>query len=85
MLSAKIYYLERKLDDIDNAIGSVLLMKVTSLKNTKALEDDDDDQSINDELLQEAMDFVNNLHTVRPYDSTWDEYMQYVLENSRII
>ena len=33
-------------------------------------------------LLQEAMDFVNNLHTVRPYDSTWDEYMQYVLENS---
>ncbi len=28
---------------------------------------------MNEELLQEAMDFVNNLHTVRPYDSTWDE------------
>lgn len=35
---------------------------------------------MNEELLQEAMDFVNNLHTVRPYDSTWDEYMQYVLD-----
>ena len=39
-------------------------------------------RDVNEELLQEAMDFVNNLHTVRHYDSTWDEYMQYVLENS---
>ena len=38
---------------------------------------------MNEELLQEAMDFVNNLHTVRAYDSIWDEYMQYVLENSQ--
>ena len=37
---------------------------------------------MNEELLQEAMDFVNNLYIVRPYDSTCDEYMQYVLENS---
>ncbi len=38
VLSAKIYYLERKLDDIDNAIGDVM-MDVSSLK---PLEDDDD-------------------------------------------
>lgn len=29
---------------------------------------------MNEELLEEAIDFVNNLQTVRPYDSTWDEY-----------
>ena len=37
---------------------------------------------MDEEILEEAMDFVNNLHTVRPYDSIWDEYMQYVLERS---
>ena len=33
----------------------------------------------NEKLLEEAMNHVSNLHTVRMYDSTWDEYMEIIL------
>ena len=32
----------------------------------------------NEKLLEEAMNHVANLHTVRMYDTTWDEYLQYI-------
>jgi hypothetical protein len=33
----------------------------------------------NEKLLEEAMNHVANLHTVRMYDTTWDEYMELIL------
>jgi hypothetical protein len=35
---------------------------------------------MDEEILEEAKHFIDNLHTVRVLDSTGDEYMQYVLE-----
>ena len=37
----------------------------------------------NEQLLEEAMNHVSNLHTVRMYDSTWDEYLQYIHESPK--
>ena len=37
----------------------------------------------NEELLEEAMNHVTNLHTVRMYDTTWDEYLQYIHESPK--
>ena len=37
----------------------------------------------NEELLEEAMNHVSNLHTVRMYDTTWDEYLQYIHESPK--
>ena len=37
----------------------------------------------NEKLLEEAMNHVSNLHTVRMYDSTWDEYLQYIHESPK--
>ena len=37
----------------------------------------------NEKLLEEAMNHVANLHTVRMYDSTWDEYLHYIHESPK--
>tara|TARA_B100002019_G_scaffold260291_1_gene246288 strand:+ start:3273 stop:3494 length:222 start_codon:yes stop_codon:yes gene_type:complete len=37
----------------------------------------------NEELLEEAMNHVSKLQTVRMYDSTWDEYLQYIHESPK--
>ena len=37
----------------------------------------------NEKLLEEAMNHVANLHTVRMYDTTWDEYLQYIHESPK--
>ena len=37
----------------------------------------------NEKLLEEAMNHVANLHTVRMYDTTWDEYLQFIHESPK--
>ena len=37
----------------------------------------------NEELLEEAMNHVANLHTVRMHDTSWDEYLQYIHESPK--
>ncbi len=37
----------------------------------------------NEQLLEEARNHVFNLHTVRMYDSTWEEYLQYIHESPK--
>lgn len=37
----------------------------------------------NEKLLEEAMNYVTNLHTVRMCDTTWDEYLQYIHESPK--
>ena len=37
----------------------------------------------NEKLLEEAMNHVSKLQTVRMYDSTWDEYLQYIHESPK--